>query len=487
MITRTWSACLDGASGQKVQIEASRQSESGPAIHITGLAGDIVRESRERVRACLRGYGFDLPSGKLVVNLSPAATKKQGSQLDLGMAMALAGAEGYLPQEALLTHAFLGELSLTGQLLPINQALPLLDSLLDEPQLFGIVVPAANESELRVLNSKKIIPCENIGEVLTYLNDGERPKRFFTPRVFEHQDAPSSFDKVLGHSTVKRAVEIALSGNHHLLMIGPPGSGKTLMAESIPELLSPLCPDEILEVMKIYSLAGMAYENIFQRPYRSPHHSISSSAFLGGGSGTVVPGEVSLAHRGVLFLDEFAEFRRDCIEGLRQPLQSGIIHLHRVSRSVSLPAEFLLIAAMNPCPCGFKGSKYRVCHCSPENLNRYRKKLSGPLLDRFDLCVWMDSTPLDLLAPSEPKAETVRASVRRLSPLEKKGDLESESASLSSECRAWVSEYLGKSSHRSLLKVLRVSKTIARLNSRKDVQVSDLAEAWTYRVTEKRW
>ena len=398
MITKTYSATLDGIQGAIVQIESVSLS-SLPQIQVTGLPGEVVKESRERVRACLVNLGFDLPSSKILVHLSPANIKKLGSHYDLPIALAVLAAESRILGASISEFGFVGELSLDGRLCYVRGALPLIEILVKSPNIKRVVIPEENEAEGALLNSEKIHVAKDIKEIIDFLKNKTSLRSCKKAVAQTKTGSKNIFDQVMGQAIAKRALQIALAGRHHLLFVGPPGVGKSMLSASAIGLLPEMGQEEFIEVLKVYSastnnVSGLEVEDLIRyrsRPYRAPHHTISANGLLGGGSGLVVPGEASLAHRGVLFMDEFPEYRRDSIEGLREPLQSGSLHLNRVGRAISLPARFILIAAMNPCPCGMLSEGANRCRCSTEKKAQYRKKLSTPILDRMALMVKLSS------------------------------------------------------------------------------------------------
>lgn len=492
MISKTYSACIDHFSGQIVVLEASKQN-SLPQIQITGLPSAVVQESRERVKASLNHLGFDTPSKRILIHLSPAETKKTGSHFDFPIAMSVLTVEGFFPIEKIKKCAFVGELTLSGELRPVTQFIPLVEALLQNEEIEKVLVPFENRFESTLFPSTKLFHCRDLKEAIGFVFQNKPLAVPPEPRKVmqtEKTPYPPLIDQIIGQEHAKRVLTIALAGSHPLLLEGPPGSGKTLLSHSAASLLPSLDERELIEVSRIYSFFGEQREGNKIPPFRSPHHSISSAAFLGGGTNQVVPGELSLAHRGLLFLDELPEFRRDSIEGLREPLQSGEIHLHRISKSVRLPAEFSLIAAMNPCPCGYSSSSRQECSCTSESIRNYRKKISGPILDRFPLYLWMESS----LNHKEKKLRThqdirheiqnTRHNLKRSSPrgwswTQLKRCLTSSGSSLLAQ---W--EKAQKLSFRKTENILRVALTIAYLDSRDLIDLIDLEEAWTLRSPE---
>lgn len=492
MIGRTFSSCIDGFEGRVVTLEASKQNML-PQIVVTGLPGTVVQESRERVKASLNHLGFDTPTRKILIHLSPAETKKTGSHFDFPIAMAVLAVEGFFPASKIEKCAFLGELTLSGELRPVSHFIPLVESLLKEPSIDWILVPVDNLSESKLFSNEKIIYCRNLKEAIGFCFLGqpiEAQRSLDKPVDSPQRKTGSLIDRIVGQEYAKRILTISVSGSHPLLLEGPPGSGKTLLSHSAASLLPRLKRDEVIEVSRIYSFFGESREENDFAPFRSPHHSISSSAFLGGGTHQVIPGELSLAHRGLLFLDELPEFRRDVIEGLREPLQSGEIHLHRISRSVTLPAKFSLIAAMNPCPCGYSGCKYRACSCSSESVRNYRKRISGPILDRFALYFWMESSFKKPEAHSKDP-EVMRREIQKTRLKLKELSFEEMGwnqlkAHLNRSSLQWISklETENRIGFRRLENILRVGLTISILENQETISTAELEEAWSLRSPE---
>ena len=498
MLVKTYSATIQGIDGRVIEVEAGVQNAL-PAIHITGLPGKVVKESRDRIQACLSGLGYDIPSGRIVVHLSPADAPKIGSQFDLAIAMSILAVEKLLPVDKISSYGFLGELTLDGRVQRVGSALSLVEALEKNTKIQKIFMPEENAHEASLVSSGKVFPVKSLTEVIEYLfercpltalekNPISLPKDLNYP----------SLDQVIGQNLAKRALEIALAGGHHLLLAGPPGVGKSLIASCAPGLLPNLEDIESGMLAKIANFSVRKKKWNGLRPFRSPHHSISAAALLGGGTGIVNPGEVTLAHGGILFLDEFPEFRRDALEGLREPLQSGEIHIHRTSEALTLPARFILIAAMNPCPCGYSLGGNRLCRCSPERVWNYRKRLSGPILDRMDLMVTLHSPTGEEKKIPELSHQEIKIAIQRACELQKKRY--GEPQMIKNNAQVLPSSfpdafYLGKDekdwftkntlqnpvSFRTLHKILKLARTIADLENSPNIQLNHLNEAWGFR------
>ena len=378
---------LVGAHGVPIVVEAY-VGRGLPALILTGLPGASAHDARERVRPAVENCGFEWPLRRVVVNLSPADLRKDGPGLDLPIAMAVVTASQQVPSERLANLVFAGELSLEGRLMPTPGILAVVLAAA-EAGARGVVVPDANAREAALVEGLEVIGARSLVEVVGYLRGEWQP---LAPLAASDQGiAPPApvvdFSEVRGQQQARRALEVAAAGGHNVLMTGSPGSGKTMLAHRVPGILPLLTREEALDVTRLHSVAGLLADGGLagNRPFRAPHHSVSPAGLLGGGSGQMRPGEVSLAHHGVLFLDELTEFRRDAIEGLRQPLEDGRVVITRSAGTVRFPARFTLVAAANPCPCGFDGDSRRPCSCRPDRVEHYRQKLSGPLLDRIDM------------------------------------------------------------------------------------------------------
>jgi magnesium chelatase family protein len=501
MLAAIRSAAVSGIEAFDICVEVD-VANGMPVWTLVGLLGGEVKESRERVSAALTNAGFPLPSRRITVSLSPGDRRKAGTAFDLPIAVGLLVATGVLPAERVEGLVFLGELGLDGTVRGVRGVLSVARYLAnDSPCVRALVIPPANVNEAALVRSMPLVAPRSLGELVTMLRSGALTHA--TPdKVVSPVDDSADFADVVGQTTAKRALEIAAAGAHACLLVGPPGAGKTMLARRLPSILPPLTEEESLEVTAIHSVAGLlsaADNRLTARPFRAPHHSISAAGLVGGGS-TPRPGEVSLAHHGVLFLDELLEFPRGALESLRQPLEDGRVVIARAALSVSFPARFSLIAAMNPCPCGNAGEPTRVCTCSEAEVSRYRSRLSGPLADRIDMHVTLGAVAASSLQqPSDGESSAViraRVEASRCVQRERFASVAGASCNAHASGRWLLSHGRIARDARSLLtsaieslklsargyhRVLRVARTIADLDGSEVAETNHVAEALRYR------
>ncbi len=508
MLSKVNSFSLDGLVGYKVDIEVDINAGL-PKVEIIGLADTAIKESAERVTSSIKNSGYHFPVKRVIVNLAPADTKKEGSLFDLPIAVGILVASGQVFTSTYKDYVILGELSLDGVLRPINGLIAILISGLQQGYK-KFIIPAENAAEASYIQGIEAYCAHTLKDVCEFLS-GEVELQPVQHRTFSEAMKSERYDldfsDVKGQRTAKRAMEIAVAGGHNILLIGPPGAGKSMLAKCVTGIMPDLTFEEAIEVTKVYSIAGLLDEKkgiVTQRPFRTPHHTATIPALVGGGH-KAKPGEVSLANAGVLFLDEVPEYKRQALETLRQPLEDGEITVTRVQQTIKYPANFMLIGSMNPCPCGNFGSKKQICTCTPQAIRRYLNRLSGPLLDRIDIQVEVDSVEFaDLRSQAEEESSAVvKERVMRAREIQRERfskrtiftNSDMNNRLIKQYCKIPVeAEDMMETAFRKLalsarasFRILKVARTIADLEGKKDIETAHVAEAIQYRSLDRKY
>ena len=505
MLSKIKSIALNGLDGNLVEIQTDI-SNGIPEFEIVGLPDATVKEAKKRINAAIKNSGLEFPNKKILINLAPANIRKEGSSFDLAMAVGILTAMGHTPQidmDKLASTIFIGELSLDGKINRTNGVLPMCIEA-KELGIKTVILPKANSNEASIISELDIIPVSNIEEVLQHLNKENEISKFITENLISNENYNMDFSEVKGQENVKRALEITASGGHNCMMIGSPGSGKTMMAKRLVTILPELTINEAMEITKIHSISGELKKDglIMNSPFRMPHHTVPISTIIGGGR-IPQPGEISLAHFGVLFLDELTEFSRNILESLREPLENKEVVINRLNGNYRFPCNFMFVASMNPCPCGYYGDEEKECKCTTQEIHRYLRKISGPLLDRIDIQIEVKRPKIEKISSKEnlEKSAQIRERVNKarkiqLERYQKYGihsNAELSTKMIAEFCRLdKKGEELLQSAFRKLRlsvrayeRILKVARTIADLDEKPNIEFQHVAEAVQYRSLDK--